>query len=227
MLWLFDVFKALNAVVQVFFHSWGIKTQKILEERHRHLTGRQTQKIKNIFWCVCDFTFSSPLPTTCVVASVCDTSLRCPLWSTVAVLPGVTMATPPLHFCHHLVSYFISWSPVRPIAEDEKGVCETTSRFSCAFTRHDPVTLSSRLFLVSVGRLYSVAQKAVLFSMAKFSFILLSFFFWYHCMECRKHDLTVSRHTCISLIACRLIHVCLSFVFGFKVQPCLSTGSEH
>lgn len=113
MLWPFDVFKALKAVVlyqrpRVFFRSWGIKTQKM----------------KNILWFVCNVTFSSPLPTTCVR----DASLRRPLWSAVAVLPGVTMATPPLHFCHHLVSHFISRSPVRPIAEDEKGVCETTSR---------------------------------------------------------------------------------------------------
>lgn len=139
-IWCFQGFKCSRPLhhqrPQVFFHSWGIKTQKI----------------KNILWFVCNFTFSSPLPTTCVVASVRDTSLRCPLWSTVAVLPGVTMATPPLHFCHHLVGYFISRSPVRPIAEDEKRVCETTSRFSCVFTRHDPVTLSSRLFLVCVGR---------------------------------------------------------------------------
>lgn len=122
-IWCFQGFKSSRPLLyqrpHVFFHSWGIKTQKI----------------KNILWFVCNFTFSSPLPTTCVR----DTSLRCPLWSTVAVLPGVTMATPPLHFRHHLVSYFISRSPVRPIAEDEKGVCETTSRLVFSLVRpRDP-----------------------------------------------------------------------------------------
>lgn len=104
----------------------GFKSSRPLSEATSLLSffRIKTQKMKNILWFVCNVTFSSPLPTTCVR----DASLRRPLWSAVAVLPGVTMATPPLHFCHHLVSHFISRSPVRPIAADEKGVCETTSR---------------------------------------------------------------------------------------------------
>lgn len=39
------------------------------------------------------------------------------LWPVVAVFPRVTMATLPLHLCHHFVRHLIPWPPICPVAE--------------------------------------------------------------------------------------------------------------
>lgn len=64
--------------------------------------------------------------STFVVVCYCDTGTPSIdlgvggyLWPIVAVFPRVTMATLPLHFCHHLVGYLIPWPPVCSVTEDE------------------------------------------------------------------------------------------------------------
>lgn len=75
-------------------------------------------------------TFSS-LSATCVEtrlgnvgSSSIDLCVRGYPWPIVAVFPWVPIATLPLHLCHHLVGYFISWPPVCPIAEDETATSD-------------------------------------------------------------------------------------------------------